>query len=75
MNKQQFLDYLKKGGNPYLKLPYNKELGPMINIMSKFFDLNIDDEYIGSYCIEIPRQSDIIREYPFCIYIDSLAQL
>ena len=75
MDKKQFLNYLKKGGKPYLKLPYNKELGPMINIMSEFFDLNIDGENIGSYCIEIPSQLDIIRTYPFPIYIDSLAQL
>lgn len=75
MDKKQFLNYLKKGGNPYLNLPYNKEeIGLMIKIMNEFFNLIIDDKYIGYNCVEIPYQL-IIREYPVAIYIDSLAQL
>lgn len=77
MDKKEFLDYLKKGGNPYLKIPYNKEeIEPMIKLMEEFFNLVIDihDETIRSFCLGMPNQTNIIKEYPIHMHFDSLAE-
>lgn len=76
MDKKQFLNYLKKGGNPSLKIPYDKEeIEPMMKLMEEFFNLVIDihDETIRSFCLGIPDQINIMKEYPVYTYIDSLA--